>query len=154
MGCQYRCINTIGHYECNCPEGQSLATDGRSCSSCKVSLVMLSFLLHCSRLLSLLIFTASSWCLDKGCQHSCKGEWNSYSCTCFPGYELAKNGKNCTSTCSVGNGGCQHRCTMTSDGPICTCHHKYILGIDRKSCSRKVPTKDPILSVYIGYIYL
>ena len=30
-GCQYRCINTQGGYICECPPGQRLHTDGRSC---------------------------------------------------------------------------------------------------------------------------
>ena len=30
-GCQMRCLNTHGSYECSCPPGFILAEDGKSC---------------------------------------------------------------------------------------------------------------------------
>ncbi|KAI3366516.1 hypothetical protein L3Q82_000645 [Scortum barcoo] len=76
---------------------------------------------------------------DHGCAHICReapGK-GGVSCECRPGFELAKNQKDCTLTCNYGNGGCQHTCDDTDTGPVCGCHQKYALHSDSKTCIEK-----------------
>ncbi|XP_069544778.1 signal peptide, CUB and EGF-like domain-containing protein 1, partial [Brachyistius frenatus] len=80
-------------------------------------------------------------CMNKnhGCAHICReapGK-GGVSCECRPGFELAKNQKDCTLTCNYGNGGCQHTCDDTDTGPVCGCHQKYALHSDSKTCIEK-----------------
>ncbi|TKS91018.1 Signal peptide, CUB and EGF-like domain-containing protein 1 [Collichthys lucidus] len=76
---------------------------------------------------------------DHACAHICReapGK-GGVSCECRPGFELAKNQKDCTLTCNYGNGGCQHTCDDTDTGPVCGCHQKYALHSDSKTCIEK-----------------
>uniref|UniRef100_A0A669DWA6 Signal peptide, CUB domain, EGF-like 1 n=1 Tax=Oreochromis niloticus TaxID=8128 RepID=A0A669DWA6_ORENI len=107
-GCQQVCVNTMGSYECMCTEGFFLSDNQHTC-------------IHRS--------DDGMNCMNKdhGCAHICReapGK-GGVSCECRPGFELAKNQKDCTLTCNYGNGGCQHTCNDTDTGPVCGCHQKY-----------------------------
>lgn len=48
-GCQYKCINSKGGYKCNCPKGQRLHADQRSCvGEFDVTLTSIAVAPHCS----------------------------------------------------------------------------------------------------------
>uniref|UniRef100_A0AAX7TCA9 Signal peptide, CUB and EGF-like domain-containing protein 1 n=1 Tax=Astatotilapia calliptera TaxID=8154 RepID=A0AAX7TCA9_ASTCA len=116
-GCQQVCVNTMGSYECMCTEGFFLSDNQHTC-------------IHRS--------DDGMNCMNKdhGCAHICReapGK-GGVSCECRPGFELAKNQKDCTLTCNYGNGGCQHTCNDTDTGPVCGCHQKYALHSDSKTC--------------------
>lgn len=105
---------------------------------------------------------------EHGCAHICKEtSKGGVACECRPGFELAKNQRDCictctltlasasgflcwtdylhswlhavylTVTCNHGNGGCQHTCEDTENGSICRCHSRYTLQPDRSSCVGK-----------------
>uniref|UniRef100_A0AAX7VSP6 Signal peptide, CUB and EGF-like domain-containing protein 1 n=1 Tax=Astatotilapia calliptera TaxID=8154 RepID=A0AAX7VSP6_ASTCA len=119
-GCQQVCVNTMGSYECMCTEGFFLSDNQHTC-------------IHRS--------DDGMNCMNKdhGCAHICReapGK-GGVSCECRPGFELAKNQKDCTLTCNYGNGGCQHTCNDTDTGPVCGCHQKYALHSDSKTCIEK-----------------
>ncbi|XP_069012421.1 signal peptide, CUB and EGF-like domain-containing protein 1 isoform X3 [Embiotoca jacksoni] len=119
-GCQQVCVNTMGSYECLCTEGFFLSDNQHTC-------------IHRS--------DDGMNCMNKnhGCAHICReapGK-GGVSCECRPGFELAKNQKDCTLTCNYGNGGCQHTCDDTDTGPVCGCHQKYALHSDSKTCIEK-----------------
>ncbi|XP_009869206.1 PREDICTED: signal peptide, CUB and EGF-like domain-containing protein 1, partial [Apaloderma vittatum] len=72
---------------------------------------------------------------DHGCAHICRETpKGGVACECRPGFELAKNQKDCKLTCNYGNGGCQHTCDDTDNGPVCGCHQKYALHSDGRTC--------------------
>uniref|UniRef100_UPI00358FD900 signal peptide, CUB and EGF-like domain-containing protein 1 isoform X2 n=1 Tax=Myxine glutinosa TaxID=7769 RepID=UPI00358FD900 len=76
-------------------------------------------------------------CMNKahGCQHICiETPKAGAACECRPGFELAKNKRDCLLTCNHGNGGCHHMCDDTDDGPMCACHQNYVLHSDGKAC--------------------
>ncbi|XP_070546934.1 signal peptide, CUB and EGF-like domain-containing protein 1 isoform X3 [Ptychodera flava] len=113
--CQYDCINTIGSYQCTCPDRHYLNEDGQTCSldpGCKNP--------------------------DLDCSHFCVDTPDGDSvCGCRYGFTLSSNMKECTPTCTHGNGGCQHECRDMAIGPICTCLSKYNLHTDGKTCIGK-----------------
>ncbi|XP_075867325.1 signal peptide, CUB and EGF-like domain-containing protein 1 isoform X1 [Nelusetta ayraudi] len=116
-GCQQVCVNTMGSYECLCTNGFFLSDNQHTC-------------IHRS--------DDGMNCMNKqhGCAHICReaAGKGGVSCECRPGFELAKNQKDCTLTCNYGNGGCQHTCDDTDTGPVCGCHQKYALHSDSKTC--------------------
>lgn len=32
-GCEHNCVNSLGGYHCTCPDGKTLAVDGKSCDN-------------------------------------------------------------------------------------------------------------------------
>uniref|UniRef100_A0A6Q2YLR2 Signal peptide, CUB and EGF-like domain-containing protein 2 n=1 Tax=Esox lucius TaxID=8010 RepID=A0A6Q2YLR2_ESOLU len=115
-GCQQVCVNTMGSYECLCTQGFFLSDNQHTC-------------IHRS--------DDGMNCMNKdhGCAHICRETpKGGVACECRPGFELAKNQRDCTLTCNYGNGGCQHTCDDTDVGPVCGCHQKYALHSDSKTC--------------------
>ncbi|KAJ8249720.1 hypothetical protein COCON_G00229360 [Conger conger] len=115
-GCQQVCVNTMGSYECLCTESFFLSDNQHTC-------------IHRS--------DDGMNCMNKehGCAHICRETpKGGVACECRPGFELAKNQRDCTLTCNYGNGGCQHTCDDTDVGPVCGCHQKYALHSDSKTC--------------------
>ncbi|KAM7366816.1 hypothetical protein PAMP_014760 [Pampus punctatissimus] len=157
-GCVHECINIPGNYRCTCYDGFMLAHDGHNCldvdecldnnGGCQQVCVntMGSYECQCTDVFFLsdnqhtCIHRSDDGmnCMNKdhGCAHICReapGK-GGVSCECRPGFELAKNQKDCTLTCNYGNGGCQHTCDDTDTGPVCGCHQKYALHSDSKTC--------------------
>uniref|UniRef100_A0A7M4E046 Signal peptide, CUB domain and EGF like domain containing 2 n=1 Tax=Crocodylus porosus TaxID=8502 RepID=A0A7M4E046_CROPO len=111
-GCVHECFNIPGNYRCTCYDGFMLAHDGHNCLEG----------MNCMN-------------KDHGCAHICRETpKGGVACECRPGFEMAKNQRDCILTCIHGNGGCQHTCEDADDGPICGCHPKYIMQLDGKTC--------------------
>ncbi|KAI1883223.1 hypothetical protein AGOR_G00243010 [Albula goreensis] len=83
------------------------------------------------------VYTDGNQCLPKPCANgTCVDLFQSYACTCYPGFE----GKNCdlprtTSNCTD-NGGCDHMCQESEDGlsRSCSCLPGYRLQDDSRTC--------------------
>ncbi|CAI8007050.1 Dorsal-ventral patterning tolloid-like protein 1, partial [Geodia barretti] len=75
-GCEQICLDKLYLYECSCPDGSELNSDGRTCSDINE-------------------------CLDSngGCEHVCNNTKGSYLCSCEEGYALNEDGRTCSITC-------------------------------------------------------
>ncbi|KAF1372639.1 hypothetical protein PFLUV_G00268000 [Perca fluviatilis] len=160
-GCVHECINIPGNYRCTCYDGFMLAHDGHNCQDvdecvdnnggCQQVCVNTMGSYECQCTDSFFLSDNQHTCIhrsddgmncmnkDHGCAHICReapGK-GGVSCECRPGFELAKDHKDCTLTCNYGNGGCQHTCDDTDTGPVCGCHQKYALHTDSKTCIEK-----------------
>ena len=69
--CENICVNTFGSYECACPNGYSLNSDGVSCSDVNECLE-----------------------LNGGCEGGCGNMEGAYECFCGNGYKV-ENGTDC-----------------------------------------------------------
>uniref|UniRef100_A0A674EHE0 Signal peptide, CUB domain, EGF-like 1 n=1 Tax=Salmo trutta TaxID=8032 RepID=A0A674EHE0_SALTR len=119
-GCVHECINIPGNYRCTCYDGFMLAHDGHNCLGDYLHMGFYS--------LAVKPYEDGMNCMNKdhGCAHICRETpKGGVACECRPGFELAKNQRDCTLTCNYGNGGCQHMCDDTDVGPVCGCHQKY-----------------------------
>lgn len=62
-GCEHRCINKIGGYECECDIGYSLQSDGKTCQGMKFFFIFINILPSLARN----PLSSSSWCgIDNG----------------------------------------------------------------------------------------
>nr|CAD7462604.1 unnamed protein product [Timema tahoe] len=72
--CAHICVPTPGSYRCECHEGFSLMSDGKSCQQkdlpdrCK---------------------------LNNPCSHKCLDTGIAIECSCYPGYELGQDERSC-----------------------------------------------------------
>uniref|UniRef100_A0A673C3C0 Signal peptide, CUB and EGF-like domain-containing protein 1 n=1 Tax=Sphaeramia orbicularis TaxID=375764 RepID=A0A673C3C0_9TELE len=138
-GCVHECINIPGNYRCTCYDGFMLAHDGHNCLDVDECVDNNGGCQQVDNQHTCIHRSDDGMnCMNKdhGCAHICReapGK-GGVSCECRPGFELAKNQKDCTLTCNYGNGGCQHTCDDTDTGPVCGCHQKYALHSDSKTC--------------------
>ncbi|KFD52759.1 hypothetical protein M514_06415, partial [Trichuris suis] len=117
------CVSFYGKHRCVCKPG--FAGNGQTCRDVN----------ECAR--------------NNGtCVQVCENTIGSFKCSCYPGFTLAKNGKDCIGTpfrvarnehmgfflLKIGNGGCQHVCEDTKDKISCRCHAGYTLSIDNRTC--------------------
>uniref|UniRef100_A0AAX7W7A2 Signal peptide, CUB and EGF-like domain-containing protein 2 n=1 Tax=Astatotilapia calliptera TaxID=8154 RepID=A0AAX7W7A2_ASTCA len=141
-GCQHTCVNTMGSYECRCKEGFFLSDNQHTCIHRSVGEEK----------------DVGLNCMNKehGCAHICKEtSKGGVACECRPGFELAKNQRDCIctctltlaslhvvyltvtcnhETCAVNNGGCDCTCKDTSTGVRCSCPAGFTLQPDGKTC--------------------
>ncbi|KAF7996236.1 hypothetical protein HCN44_001868 [Aphidius gifuensis] len=116
-GCQYICVNTIGHFRCECPTGMKYGKDNFTCIDID----------EC--------FSNNG----KGpCQDICKNFDGGYSCSCesVPGTVLTSDNHTCQDVgpCSVDNAGCSHTCLETDGRVFCLCPDGFVLQDDWKTC--------------------
>lgn len=115
--CEKICQNTHGSYECSCPEGFRLKSDGKNCEDINE-------------------------CLSRNghgpCQDICENTVGSYKCSCanLTGTQLASDQHSCENIdeCKSGNSGCSHGCVNTRGKAFCTCPDGFVLGSDWKTC--------------------
>lgn len=104
------CENTEGDFNCSCNDGY--VGDGYECSGKLVAFLrchfVISFLSNffCFKHVMMnyvqiahLVFTDINECVlgSDGCAHNCTNTDGSFECWCRGGYELADDGRNCTS---------------------------------------------------------
>ena len=70
--CQGTCTNTVGSFECGCPSGFQLGSDGISCSDIN----------ECAN-------------GRGGCDHQCSNTVGSFSCRCNEGFDLQADRTSC-----------------------------------------------------------
>ncbi|KAB1272452.1 signal peptide protein; CUB and EGF-like domain-containing protein 2 [Camelus dromedarius] len=158
-GCQHTCVNVMGSYKCRCKEGFFLSDNQHTCihrSEGTSALLWVGGRVTSENPPTSVTLEGKQWgsdatrspaacccfaeglsCMNKnhGCSHICKeAPRGNVACECRPGFELAKNQRDCVLTCNHGNGGCQHSCEDTAEGPECSCHPQYKMHADGRSC--------------------
>ncbi|WAR28412.1 SCUB1-like protein, partial [Mya arenaria] len=72
-----------------------------------------------------------------GCQHVCRNNVGSFTCSCNSGYVLKTDLKTCEvkSECYSNNGGCAHTCINRPGSHQCSCRDGYTLASDGRQCN-------------------
>ncbi|XP_062609554.1 uncharacterized protein LOC134271353 [Saccostrea cucullata] len=111
--CESICENTPGSFKCQCHPGFSLNDDNVTCHR-----------------------TDKDPCkeFDNHCEYTCNSKGQ---CICPIGYQLHKNGMNCTDIdeCSVQPSLCQQNCININGSFLCSCSPGYTLNEDKLSCT-------------------
>ncbi|MEQ2167093.1 hypothetical protein GOODEAATRI_000649 [Goodea atripinnis] len=111
-GCQHTCVNTVGSYECRCKEGFFLSDNQHMCihrSIGEFTYRTMSHILPHLQIFSLkesfIVYLSLQFsipeglnCMNKehGCAHICKESYRGgVACECRPGFELARNQRDC-----------------------------------------------------------
>ena len=103
-GCSHGCQNTVGSYQCTCPNGYSLSSNQRTCQGNSVIFSMIMRIFNIPLVLITIIINKShSFSIsddnecsgNHGCSHGCQNTAGSYQCTCPSGYSLASNQRTC-----------------------------------------------------------
>ncbi|KAK9391233.1 EGF-containing fibulin-like extracellular matrix protein 2 [Crotalus adamanteus] len=103
-----QCINTIGSFHCQCPEGyRKIGTECVDIDECRY----------------------------RYCQHRCVNSPGSFTCQCESGFQLASNNRSCADVneCEMG-APCKQRCFNTYGTFICRCNQGYELDHDGFTC--------------------
>ena len=135
-GCNHRCTNFEGHFECSCRHGFVLAGNGKTCldiDECSISIP---------------------------CFHICYNTPGGFQCECQDGYTLGSDGMSCIGkfafylhVCmsnyiqikaktyvdddeclTTDNGGCQQICINIAGTHECHCRDGFTLEGDLMSC--------------------
>ncbi|XP_058016320.1 EGF-containing fibulin-like extracellular matrix protein 2 isoform X2 [Ahaetulla prasina] len=103
-----QCINTIGSFHCQCPEGyRKIGTECVDIDECRY----------------------------RYCQHRCVNSPGSFTCQCESGFQLASNNRSCVDVneCEMG-APCKQRCFNTYGTFICRCNQGYELDHNGYTC--------------------
>nr|XP_039251879.1 signal peptide, CUB and EGF-like domain-containing protein 2 isoform X1 [Styela clava] len=74
-----------------------------------------------------------------GCVQQCIHKDGEFSCPCFPGFKMTKNGRNCEdlNECLTHKGLCQHLCHNIIGSYECSCLENFVLSSNGHTC---IPT--------------
>lgn len=124
--CSHNCHNLYGNYECSCPAGLKLHSDGKTCDDIN----------ECE-------YGEDGICGDM----VCKNTYGSYKCVCPDTKQLNEHG-HCVETnlCGENNGGCSHSCRTHNEVIICECPEDMDLDADQKTCVYSDPCTDAACS--------
>ena len=156
--CSASCHNTVGSFECSCPPGLILHSDGRNCedtNECEFGDDGICGELEC-------VNTHGSYkcvcrdgkemdehgdCVEKslcyidngGCSHECHSHYETVVCECPEDMRLESDEISCvySDQCKFDNGGCSDFCNSTAD-TLCSCPHGFNLDEDFRSCIGKI----------------
>ncbi|XP_019860656.1 PREDICTED: hemicentin-1-like isoform X1 [Amphimedon queenslandica] len=70
-----------------------------------------------------------------GCDQLCTSTFESYACSCHPGFSLDLNGYNCSDIDECADNDCEHICVNTIGSYSCLCHDGYSLDTNNRNCS-------------------
>ncbi|XP_033117225.1 uncharacterized protein LOC117117126 [Anneissia japonica] len=104
--CQHQCTNTFGSFHCQCRQGFTLNSDGRTCQE-------IGCFPPCMN---------GGTCVNGNCD--CTFEWTGPTC------------QQDVNECLLENGGCQFECRNRPGGFACLCPSGSSLNEDKKTCSR------------------
>ena len=89
-GCSHGCNNTIGSFQCTCPDGLFLSDDERNCEGNYI------YYLVFVQLRNYYVIHTTGCAVDNGgCGQICMQDSLGYSCSCLDGYTLGSDGKHC-----------------------------------------------------------
>ncbi|XP_033230539.1 uncharacterized protein LOC117181711 [Belonocnema kinseyi] len=115
--CEFKCVNTVGSYRCECPEGMTQGEDKYTCAD------------------------INECVSNEGhgpCQDTCHNHVGGYECSCegLPGTILSPDNHTCheEGPCSINNAGCSHTCLSTMGRVFCLCPDGFMLEDDWKTC--------------------
>ncbi|XP_023294548.2 fibrillin-2 isoform X6 [Lucilia cuprina] len=136
--CLHKCHNTLGSFECRCPDGSKPAHGEDACPiTCPAGFTF-------SRDDPSKCEDIDECSLPGVCQYDCRNTNGSYECLCPRGYRL-ENGRECVDIdeCLENNGGCLGgSCFNHNGGFECKCPLGYSLASDRKTCEKRVESRD------------
>ncbi len=98
--CAFRCINTVGSYECRCPAGYVLREDRRMCKGKDHSFSVTHTHTH-GHVWTLLLCSSDQNECEEGLDDcasrgmTCKNLIGTYMCICAPGYTRQPNRDSC-----------------------------------------------------------
>ncbi|OUC49884.1 putative GCC2 and GCC3 [Trichinella nativa] len=77
------------------------------------------------------------------CVQICANTIGSFKCSCYVGFQLADDQKNCLDIdeCKTDNGYCEHYCVNTIGSYYCSCERGFVLAADGFSCILKKPSQ-------------
>ncbi|XP_035289418.1 endosialin-like [Anguilla anguilla] len=104
-GCEHFCLNTDGHYYCECSEGFVLAQDGQSC-------------------------WLADACRGAPCEFECHPAADGYRCACPQGYLLAPDGRDCVDVDECLQEPCPYECVNAPGTFQCLCGEGYEIAED------------------------
>jgi len=150
-GCQEQCINTLGAYYCDCPEGfvlsgssecadvdECLVDNGGCAEICENTVGGFTCICSVGQTAAADGSCIEDSCFENdACAHECVNvEGGTFECACPEGYELASDNSTCTDVdeCMEGLSGCQHYCNNTDGGFVCYCPEGFGLRADGVSC--------------------
>uniref|UniRef100_A0A8C9FF49 Metalloendopeptidase n=1 Tax=Pavo cristatus TaxID=9049 RepID=A0A8C9FF49_PAVCR len=152
-GCEQRCVNTLGSYQCACDPGYELGPDKKSCEAA------------CGGLLTKLngTITTPGWPKEYPPNKNCvwqvvaptqyrismkfeffELEGNEVTGIFCVGHKLTSSSSVCSpilvvyfldkDECSKDNGGCQHECINTVGSYVCQCRNGFVLHENKHDC--------------------
>ncbi|XP_071959435.1 uncharacterized protein [Antedon mediterranea] len=104
--CEHVCTNTFGSFRCQCRQGYTLNSDGRTCKE-------IGCVPPCMN---------GGTCVNGRCD--CLFEWTGPTC------------QQDVNECWVDNGGCEFQCHNRFGSHVCLCPQGATLNEDKKTCSR------------------
>ncbi|XP_067687043.1 uncharacterized protein [Haliotis asinina] len=150
---QQSCIDTLGSYQCRCPEGfrkqgqEYINECEAGANPCQDKFQCVntagSFSCHCQEGYT----QVGQQCVDVDectnsqarCEQLCVNVPGTYNCLCHYGYDLSDDRKTCEKTAAAacattGVVSCSHYCIMEHNQPQCGCRRGYTLADDGKTC--------------------
>jgi len=110
-GCSHSCTNTVGSYQCQCPQDYFLSEDQHNC--------------------------LEDPCSENPCDQKCESSRDgNFTCSCKSGYLLDDDQRTCNDVdeCMDDNGGCQEGCKNTAGSFVCLCENGFLRGTNNKKC--------------------
>ena len=93
--CTHNCTNTIGSYYCLCYSGYQLAANQKNCSG-KYRLLNTIYMFCYDELWYFQNLDINECTLNiSGCNQNCTNMIGSYFCSCYSGYEIQNDNRNC-----------------------------------------------------------
>ena len=150
-GCSNGCVDKPNGYKCQCPDGQALGHDGKTCypNACEARPCAFNDGCHsnngtatcfCGQFME--YNYALNSCVDfdecrhenGGCSHTCTNQqYAPPICSCSEGMVVEQGTRHCIADPCLDHN-CEHGCTTFQGGARCECDPGYILDQDGRTC--------------------